>query len=130
MSSEKLNGLRMHTHVMYVVLVVKLVVSVVLLFVTGTVVMLVMTVVFVLVTGTVLVVDPVVTVVDVTAQIKLADHLSRHVIMLTWVRGGSDEDSACCEACSLGSFTLRHRNCRYARNDSGLRFSNRYSLSC
>lgn len=63
-----------HPHVMYIVLVMKLVVSVVLLFVTGTVVMLVITVVLVSVTGTVLVVDPVVTIVDVTAQIKLADN--------------------------------------------------------
>lgn len=60
---------------MYTVLVVKLVVSVVLLLVTGIVVMLVMTVVFVSVIGTVFVVDPVVMVVDVTAQTRLAHEL-------------------------------------------------------
>ena len=55
---------------MYSVLVVELVVSMVLLLVTGIVVMLVRTVVFVLVTGTVFMVDPVMTVVDVTTQIR------------------------------------------------------------
>lgn len=121
MSSEKSKRLRKHTHVMYVVLVVKLVVSVVLLLVTGTVVMLVITVVFVSVTGMVLVVDPVVTVVDVTAQIKLADHLCRHVVMLTWACGGSDENSA------RGVATCLRTGRR--RNGCGLGF-NHGSLPC
>ena len=72
MSDHKSNCSIKYTHVMYTVLVVKLVVPVVVLLVTGIVVMLVMTVVFVSVTGTVFVIDPVVIVVEVTVHIKLA----------------------------------------------------------
>ena len=57
---------------MYTVLVVKLVVSVVVLFITGIVVTLVMTVVLVSVIGMVSTVDPVVIVADVTVRIELA----------------------------------------------------------
>ena len=64
---------------MYTVLVVKLVVSVVALLVTGIVVTLVMTVVLVSVIGTVFTVDPVVIVADVTVRIKLVgNHLGAH----------------------------------------------------
>lgn len=60
----------MHTHVIDTVLVV----SVVLLLVTGIVVTLVMTVILVSVIGTVFTVDPVVIVADVTVHIRLADN--------------------------------------------------------
>lgn len=74
--------------------VVKLVVSVVLVLVTGIVTMLVITVVFVSVTGTVFVVDPVVITVDVTAQFILVDRLFQAYSRLTWTRCSSNENSA------------------------------------
>lgn len=61
---------------MYTVLVVRLVVSVVVLLITGIVVTLVMTVVLVSVIGMVSTVDPVVIVADVTAN-RISGHLSR-----------------------------------------------------
>ena len=64
---------------MYTVLVVKLVVSVVVLLITGIVVTLVMIVVLVSVIGTVFTVDPVVIAADVTMRIQLAgDYLEVH----------------------------------------------------
>ena len=64
---------------MYTVLNVKLVVSVVVLLITGIVVTLVMTVVLVSVIGIVLTVDPVVMVADVTVRIELAgNYLAVH----------------------------------------------------
>ena len=78
------------TYVKNNVLVVKLVVSVVLLLVTGIVVMLVIIVVFVSVTGTVFNVDPVVMIVDVTTQIRLVGD-SFEARCFTWARRCSIE---------------------------------------
>ena len=74
-------------------LVVKLVVSAVLLSVTGIVVILVMTVVLVLVTGTVFAVDPVVMSVDVTTPISIINTSGRAVILTRTRRRGYEKSA-------------------------------------